>query len=1430
MKKLVILQFDGDFSTGYKVTLEVGDDGERPDVRKRGELPPALDVVRSFQEWRNIYGSKHGQSRIKVNAVKNFQTVEYKQQCEEYSEKLLSLFHTWLKSESFNSISNYLSDFNTNKEQELRIILSCDRLELRKLPWHLWNLWSGAEVALSAPDAARGVRILRENIRILIILGDSTGINVKADEMLLQKYCRDAEIVTLVEPSRENLNSYLQDEIGWDILFFSGHSQTHNFTDTSEEGAVQGRIFVNKNDSLTMAQLRDSLQTAIQQRLQLAIFNSCDGLGIAAELESLQIPQVIVMREPVPDLVAQEFLKYFLEAFTNGRSLCNSVGYARRQLALLEDDFPCASWLPVIVQNQLEMPPTWQSLGITRSPYRGLMAFREEDADNFFGREAFIEQLVIDVNRKPLVAVIGASGSGKSSVVFAGLIPQLRRDDNRQWRIISFRPGKNPFESLAVALMGSCEIGENRRCQELELEVELKQDISALARMIADISGDGSRVLLVVDQFEEIYTLCSKVEERQIFIDGLLNVCTGELEKQEGKQPFPLTVTVVMTLRADFLGKAMSYQPLGKALQDFPPSLLVPMSRAELERAIIQPAARFSVELEEGLVNKLIDDVGAGEGSLPLQQFALTQLWGKQRPGLLTHQAYTEIGGVTQAVANHAEAVYAGLSEEQQKRAQRVFIQLVQPGEGTEDTRRLATRDEVGDYWDLVTLLANERLLVTNRNQLVEDTVEVVHEALIRNWGRLRGWMDDNREFRVWQERLKVALQQWVDSNKDDGSLLRGATLAVAEYWLQKRGEEVSKPQRWFIEKSVELRERERKQKEKLRRQVIGGLAAGLVLALSLAGFAVWQWQEARIRGMNSSVLSIEALLASKQDLDALIEAVRIGKDLQKNPLGVPEDTKIRTVVTLQKVVYGVRELNRKPPSVESNDATEGKLSELPPLTTIPSKPFDYTAKDGNSEIDIYGFDDGKIQIVKKDGQIVKTINRTSFRIEGIKLSPNGSNFISFDKSVIIKLWSIDGKEIESFGELGGHKYNYNTFDGWRTWEEFPVITDVNFSPDSKMIVSSGRDGKILIWNKETSEPQIIKNHLPAVQSVEFSADGKTVISIDDDGLTQFWSIEPRKQKNLEFGNDLFDFESIDFSHDGNKFITGASLYPLRLWDKNGKLLREFGTDNTRTGKVRFISNDNNIISGDLYGIHIWDKEGKLVRNFKAFEFPTTSRQIAPTMDFNSDAQVAIINNGSIQIWDQYGKLQKTIKQDKKPYDVSFSPNGKIIASIDDQGIKLWNQDGKLLRSIKDNIDFGSINFSPNGQIITTTDRRTIKFWSKEGKLLGQGNSPGSILSISFSPRSNVISSGDDQGIIKFWSKEGKELQTIRDNTYDSRINSLGFSPDGKNLIYSGETAIILNLDLDDLLIKGCDWLHEYLITNPNVSAEDRRLCDGIKP
>ena len=845
MKKLVILKFDGNFELGFQVNLEIANEGQRAYRTTTAKLPENINIPQLLNNWHEIYCSRYSQFRVKSGGSRRVNLESLNQECTRESINLLACFNQWLNASSFQEVINYLQELNP--KDEIRIIITTSCHELRQLPWHLWDIlinFSLLEVALSSPNAEQGERALREKIRILIILGDSSNINIEADKKLLHNFCgNDAEIVLLQQPSREELNNYLQDNLGWDILFFSGHSQTQE---------MRGRIYLNHHESLTMGELRDALQVAIKKRLQIAFFNSCDGLGIAYELEQLHIPQVIVMREPVPDKVAQEFLKYFLQEFTGGKSLYISVRNARLELQQLESEFPCASWLPVIVQNQTETPPTWQSLGlISFCPYQGLSAFKEENAEYFCGRDKASLGLVSAVNSKPLVAVVGASGSGKSSLVFAGLIPQLRGDTINNWLILSFRPGKNPFAALAVALVSALNLPDNeRRLAELELDVNLQRDSASLENFITDLTplppfptreggnmlpspcrggvgGEVMRILLIADQFEEIYTLCTDAEERKIFLDGLLQAVNNA--------PF---FTLLLTLRADFLSRALDdYEPFGRALQQYQLEPVVRMNREELEAAITLPARQLGFEFEEGLCNTIIDDIEDGDGRLPLLEFTLTQLWKQQYAGRLTHQAYKKIGGVEQALANYAEMVYADLSAGERETAQRVFIQLVQPGEGTEDTRKLATREEVGgENWDLVTRLADKRLVVTNWDELRnEETVEVVHEALIRHWGRLRGWMQENRKFRIWQQGLIVALQQWVESGKDDGALLRGAPLAVAEDWLQQRGGEVSKPQRRFIEKGVELRERERKQKERLRRGIIAGLVCGLVV---ISGFA----------------------------------------------------------------------------------------------------------------------------------------------------------------------------------------------------------------------------------------------------------------------------------------------------------------------------------------------------------------------------------------------------------------------------------------------------------------------------------------------------------------------------------------------------------------------------------------------------------------
>ena len=319
--------------------------------------------------------------------------------------------------------------------------------------------------------------------------------------------------------------------------------------------------------------------------------------------------------------------------------------------------------------------------------------------------------------------------------------------------------------------------------------------------------------MLVADQFEELYTLCQVKEEQERFANELLTAIAQK------------NITLVLTLRADFYGYVLSYRPFRDALQEFTPQLLSSMKREELQQAIELPAQKLEIQLEPQLTQRILDDVGEEPGNLPLLEFALTRLWEKQINRELTHQAYEEIGGVKKAIANHAEQIYQKLSETEKKQAQRIFVQLVRPGEGTEDTRRIATRAEVGeDNWNLVSYLAGyqARLVVTGRQE-PEDTVEVVHEALIREWGTLREWMNANRQFRTWQERLKVALREWKNHNHDSGALLRGVPLTVAEDWLRKRADEMTQEERDFIQVSVKERDREKREGERRRRLKLSG-------------------------------------------------------------------------------------------------------------------------------------------------------------------------------------------------------------------------------------------------------------------------------------------------------------------------------------------------------------------------------------------------------------------------------------------------------------------------------------------------------------------------------------------------------------------------------------------------------------------------------
>nr|BAL53484.1 hypothetical protein HGMM_F07C06C06 [uncultured Chloroflexota bacterium] len=393
-------------------------------------------------------------------------------------------------------------------------------------------------------------------------------------------------------------------------------------------------------------------------------------------------------------------------------------------------DSPSRAAFCIPAARLLAFRPDLQAHALPPNPYRGLLAFREQDAALFFGREAVSAEVWEWAQKKPLVALVGPSGSGKSSVALAGVLPRARQ--NPDWAVTSLRPGREPFRELAAALLPLLEpsLSETDRLLEIpKLSVALERGEIPLTDVLRRIlqRTEKTRLLVLLDQAEELYTLCEEAP-RRAFLDLWLRALA------EPRAP----VRLLLTLRADFLSQALLDRALADALQNGT-YLLGPMRREDLQAAIVEPARRHDVTFEDGLVERILDEVGEAAGQLPLLEFALTQLWERQERGRLTHAAYEAIGGVEGALTRHAEAVYEGeFDESEREDLRRVFVQLVTPGEGTEDTRRRAARAELGEArWALTRRLADARLVVTGQDAEGRDYAEVSHEALISRWARL---------------------------------------------------------------------------------------------------------------------------------------------------------------------------------------------------------------------------------------------------------------------------------------------------------------------------------------------------------------------------------------------------------------------------------------------------------------------------------------------------------------------------------------------------------------------------------------------------------------------------------------------------------------------------------------------------------------------
>ena len=501
--------------------------------------------------------------------------------------------------------------------------------------------------------------------------------------------------------------------------------------------------------------------------------------------------------------------------------------------------------LTAAIRGQPVGPLALQQIEAVRAevcPYRGLRPFREEDEPFFFGRVVFTETLAAMLARQPFVAVVGASGSGKSSVVRAGLIPRLSSGEGGfVWDVVTLVPTDRPLASLAAALLPSLEpdLSEVDRLVEVnKLATHLAEGSVALrditARVMAKQPGT-DRLLLFVDQWEELYTLCPDEKTRRAFAAHLLEAASAG------------PVRVVLTMRGDFFGRALSDRALSDRLQDAVVTI-GPMTRGELAETIVNPAEAVGLAFEAGLAETILDDVGEEPGSLPLLEFLLEALWKERHGALLHYDAYHRLGRVPGAIAHRAEEVFErGLTEAERQAAQRLLIRMVRPGEGVEDTRQRAAMpgaDLVAEA--TIRKLADARLVVTERDAASgRETVEVAHEALIRGWQRLRGWVDQDREFLRTRERIAAQARLWEDEGRRPDRLLSpGRPLAEGEDLLASRRADLDADLITYIEASaVAAKVEEAAARAAQRRRLWSArlAAAAMFLLAAAAGvFAYW--------------------------------------------------------------------------------------------------------------------------------------------------------------------------------------------------------------------------------------------------------------------------------------------------------------------------------------------------------------------------------------------------------------------------------------------------------------------------------------------------------------------------------------------------------------------------------------------------------------
>ncbi|WP_437679094.1 nSTAND1 domain-containing NTPase [Sorangium sp. So ce131] len=1068
-------------------------------------------------------------------------------------------------------------------------------------------------------------------------------------------------------------------------------------------------------------------------------------------------------------------------------------------------------------------------LGEDESPFAGLSSFQEADAARFFGRDREVSAVVTRLRNQQLLVVAGPSGAGKSSFVRAGVIPALKRSGDR-WEAFVLRPGRSPLSALADVLQEVGEAdsttgpttGSPERSDHDRLVATLRAQpgyVGARLRARCRREGKRRRVLLFVDQFEELYTLGASPDERAAFVACL------EGAADDASSP----LRVVLAVRSDFLERMADdrgfIRDVTRGL-----SFLPPMGGEGLREALTRPleATGYHFETAE-MVEHMLGSLERTRSPLPLLQFTAAKLWEARdrERRLLTRGSYEQLGGVAGALSAHADAVLSTLPPSEQRLARAVLLRLVTP----ERTRVVVSLDELrdlapdrgGDAGDAVAQvvqhLAGARLLLIEiggeqaGGQRDGTTVELVHESLIERWPKLRQWLAESEQDAQFLARLRAAAQQWEASGQAEGLLWRDRAAEDARAWHERRRAEqgtasrvgLSKREERYLLAVVALCDRARR----LRRRLAKGVAATLgAIALIVSYLAIHASQQATLASQQAALASRQAARADQEAARTQVEArdarnatrMATARELQADPTTAlailrevePPDVPRGWSVLARSVLHGV--------------IARVVLSHPDLVTHVAYGPHGERIATASS--------DRMVRVWNADGTGEPLVLRGHVApVNSAAFSPDGGRIVTASDDKTARIWNADGA-----GEpvvLDGHGARVNS---------------AAFSPDGKRIVTASHDGTARVWNADgTGEPLVLRGDGVRVNSAAFSPDGKRIVTAFDDKTARVWNADGTGEPLVLRGHEDH-VKSAAFSPDGKRIVTGSYDKTARIWNADGTggsvVLRghEGGV-----GWVAFSPDGRRIATASWdKTVRIWSADGK--------GEPAVLRGHADgvsSVAFSPDGEriVTASSDKTARVWsaDVTNHLEILRGHEDEVYAAAFSLDGRrIVTASQDKTARVWNADGAgdplVLRGHKEEVN--SAAFSPDGRrIVTASHDKTARVWNADGTgeplvLRGHG---GRVCSAAFSPDGRRIATGSWDRTVRVWNADGTgEPLVLRG--HEDAVWSVVFSPDGRRIVTGShdETARVWNADGtgEPLVLRG----HEGWVWSAAFSPDGKRI------